>query len=126
MSYAMHTYAWPEPQIKLFIENMLDKYGNTLAEPRAASGTLDMIFRPGLSEVERFVKADKAGAIFVDGISRLFRDEDMIDAPRFAKACKDHDVVIVTYDQEFDFNATSRDDMKAFREEAEDAAEELK
>src|SRR6266487_2647810 len=126
IAYAMHTYTWPEEKIKLFIENMLDKWGNKLDKPRAASGTLDMIFRPGLSEVERFVKADKAGAIFVDGVSRLFRDEDMIDPPRFAKACKDHNVVIITYDQEFDFNATGRDDMKAFREEAEDAAEELK
>ncbi len=126
IEYAVVSYHWPEDRVILFIENELDKFGNKLAKPRAASGRLDKNLRPGLLEVERLVMDDKAGAIFVRDISRLFRDEDMINPPQFAKTCKQHHVVIITYDQEFDFNATSREDLKDFLEEAQDAADFLK
>ena len=126
IEYAVVSYHWPEDHVILFIENELDKWGNKLDKPRAASGRLDKNFRPGLREVERLIEADKAGAVFIRDVSRLFRDEDMINPPQFAKTCKQHHVVIITYDQEFDFNATSREDLKDFLEEAQDAADFLK
>jgi hypothetical protein len=125
VAYAVQ-YGWAEERIVLFIENELDKWGRKLAKPRAASGRLDINLRPGLREVERLIEEDKAGAVFVRDVSRLFRDADMVSPPQFARTCKQHHVVILTYDQEFDFNATSRDDLKDFLEEAQDAADFLK
>src|SRR5258708_40157751 len=65
IEYAVVSYHWPEDRVILFIENELDKWGNKLDKPRAASGRLDKNFRPGLREVERLIEADKAGAGFI-------------------------------------------------------------
>jgi Resolvase, N terminal domain len=126
IAYAVTDDEWPEALVRAFFENELDEYGNKLDKPRAASGRRDIVFRAGLREAEQLIEADKAGALFVNDVSRLFRDTEMISPPQFARICKQHHCVIITYDQEFDFNATSRDDLKDFLEEAQDAADYLK
>lgn len=84
VNYAVTDYQWPEARVLLFVENYFDQYGNKLDKPRAASGRLDTNHRAGLREVENYIAGDKAGAVFVRDISRLFRDEDMID-PRASR-----------------------------------------
>ena len=123
---AVHEHGFGEEKLVLFIENELDQYGNKLAKWRAASGRLDKNFRAGLREAERLIEQDRVGAVFVDDVSRLFRDEDMVDPTNFANTCKKHHCVVVTEDREFDFNATARDDLKDFLEEAQEAADYLK
>src|SRR2546421_3209490 len=126
IKYAMTDYEWPEMLIRAFYENEFDQFGNKLEKPKAASGRQDINLRFGLSEAQRLIAEDKAGALFVNDVSRLFRDPDMVSPAPFAELCKQHHCVIVTYDQEFDFNATARDDLKDFLEEAQNAADYLK
>src|SRR5438105_1803273 len=57
--YAKTVYTWPQEKIKLVNENLLDKWGNTLAKPRAASGRLDASLRAGLRESEQSIKEDR-------------------------------------------------------------------
>jgi hypothetical protein len=123
---ALRQYEWPEKHIFPLDENLLDKRGNKLDKPRAASGRLDKNFRAGLRISEEMIEEDKVGAVFVRDVPRLFRDPDMINPPQFAALCKKHNVVIITPDQEFEFNATGRDDLKDFLEEAQAGADYLK
>ncbi len=124
---ATEEYGFLEDHLILFIENALDRWGNKLDEDRwrSVSGTLATIFRPGLREVERYIESDQAGALFVDDVSRLFRDEIGITSRQFVETCKAHNCVIVTEDATYDFNATARDDRKAFLEECDEAAQYL-
>src|SRR3981081_4178886 len=49
IDFARDQYRWPEERIVLFVDNELDKFGNKLEKPRAASGRREKIFRPGLA-----------------------------------------------------------------------------
>jgi len=93
IQYAAKDYEWPEKFIRAFFENEYDQHGNKLDKPRSASGQQDINLRYGLGEVRRLIEADKAGALFVNDVSRLFRDPDMINPAPFAKLCKDHIVL---------------------------------
>src|SRR5437868_2949532 len=122
---AISEYDVPEKNILPLDENLLDKQGNKLDKPRAASGRLDKNFRAGLRIAEELIEQDKVGAVFVRDVPRLFRDTERVNPPQFVALCKKHNVVIITPYKEFDFNATRRNDRRDFLKEADEGADYL-
>ena len=43
-----------------------------------------------------YINSGEAGAVRVRDVARLFRDEDLVGPVVFAKACKDHHVIVIT------------------------------
>jgi len=116
LDYALEL-GWPDELRKLWIENQLAD--GTI---KNASGRLAISEREGLTEVYSLIKSGKAGAVLVRKIDRLFRDEDMVDPAVFAKACREHHVLILTLDGDiFDFNNKPKD-YERFLREAQEAA----
>jgi hypothetical protein len=110
-------HGWTRELMLLFIENNVAKDGRI----KSVSGTLPIEVRGQLSTIiEEYVNKDKAGAIVCDDISRLTRDADLVDAAVLAKACRTHNVVIVTRERVYDFRR--KGDYKAYIAEAEAAA----
>ena len=60
------------------------------------SGTKNHKFRPGLAALIEAIAAGRVEAVYVVHISRLYRDQTLIDAMTFAVLCKRHKVAIVT------------------------------
>jgi hypothetical protein len=113
---------WPQDMQLLLIENQ-GKDGKI----RNASGRLRIDEREGLSTAMQYITSGQAGAVKVRDVARLFRDEDLVGPVVFAKACKDHHVIIITDDYTYNFNDPRRgkDDYKKFMEEAQVAADFL-
>ena len=70
-------------------------------------------------------KKDIVKAVLVWSVDRLFRDEDMIQPPTFAKECKDHHCIVLTMDDWFDFShpKRGRSDLDRFLQLAKAAAD---
>lgn len=113
---------WPQDLQRLLIENQA-KDGKI----RNASGRLRIDEREGLSTAMLYINSGEAGAVRVRDVARLFRDEDLVGPVVFAKACKDHHVIVITDDYTYHFNDPKRgkDDYKKFIEEAQAAADFL-
>ncbi len=87
------------------------------------SGTLGEDERPGLAYLIGLIRADAIESIYVVHISRLFRDQTLIDGLSFGELCKKHDVVIVMPNMRLNLNDKMH--MRIFRMELERAADEL-
>ncbi|MEO6890613.1 MAG: hypothetical protein ABI456_14540, partial [Ktedonobacteraceae bacterium] len=113
---------WPQDLQRLLIENQA-KDGKI----RSASGRLRIDEREGLSTAMLYISSGEAGAVKARDVARLFRDEDLVGPVVFAKACKDHHVIVITDDYTYNFNdpKRGRDDYKKFIEEAQAAADFL-
>lgn len=113
---------WPQDMQLLLIENQ-GKDGKI----RNASGRLRIDEREGLSTAMLYINSGQAGAVKVRDVARLFRDEDLVGPVVFAKACKDHHVIVITDDYTYNFNDPQRgkEDYKKFIEEAQAAADFL-
>jgi hypothetical protein len=74
-----------------------------------------------------YIESGDAGAIMARDVSRFFRDEDLVGPVTFAKACKEHHVIVITDDHIYNFNnpKRGREDYKKFIEEAQAAADFL-
>jgi hypothetical protein len=81
-----------------------------------------------LNEVYQDVKLGLVGGVLLVDVSRLSRDEDLIDPTVFARACKKSDTAIITSADSYiyDFNHPTRDDLKRFTDEAYVAAQFIK
>lgn len=88
------------------------------------SGTKNHRFRPGLAALIEAIEAHRVEAVYVVHISRLYRDQTLIDAMTFADLCKRHNVIIVTPQLAFDLNQDIYFDL--FKMEVENAVRELK
>lgn len=88
------------------------------------SGTKNHKFRPGLAALIEAISAGRVEAVYVVHISRLYRDQTLIDAMTFADLCKRHNVVIVTPQLIFDLNQDLYFDI--YKMEIENAVRELK
>src|SRR5215469_8286635 len=113
---------WSQEMQRLLIENQA-KDGKI----RNASGRLRIDEREGLSTAMLYINSGEAGAVKVRDVARLFRDEELVGPVVFAKACKDHHVLVITDDYTYNFNDPIRgsDDYKKFIEEAQAAADFL-
>lgn len=87
------------------------------------SGTKGREAREGLEYLIEQIEADQAEAIYVVHISRLFRDQTLIDAFAFGELCKEHGVIIVT--PQMRLNLRDKMHMRIYRMEVERAADEL-
>ena len=87
------------------------------------SGTEGKDERAGLAYMIDQIEAGLVESVYVVDISRLFRDQTLINALEFGELCKEQDVVIVTPHMRLNLN--DRMHMRIYRMEAERAAEEL-
>jgi len=109
---------WDRDHILVYIENRR-KDGKWVN----ASGRLRIDQREGLQALTERIEKDEVKAVLVWAVDRLFRDEDMIQPAVFAKTCKEHNCLIITTDDLFDFNNPRKDDRKRFLEAAQAAAD---
>lgn len=105
----------------LFIENV-----GRRGEIKSVSGTLRIDQREGLTAVVEEIQRGTVGAVLVVDVSRLFRDEDMVEPMTFAKLCKKYKVLIMTLDDTYNFNDERRSDLDRFYLEAKAAADFIK
>lgn len=87
------------------------------------SGTKGREAREGLAYLIKQIEDDQVEAIYVVHISRLFRDQTLIDAFVFGELCKEHGVIIVT--PQMRLNLRDKMHMRIYRMEVERAADEL-
>src|SRR5437016_3957139 len=87
---AFEALQWPRELVRIRVEN------DTKHKQGATSGTKSIQDRPLLNEVYQDVKRGTVGGVLVVDVSRLSRDEDLIDPTVFAKACKRNDTAIIT------------------------------
>ncbi len=119
-SYAMKL-GWTADKIKPFDENLVS------GVLRNASGRLPIADREGLKTVLQCIGTGTVGAVLVQDVSRLFRDEDGVEPRLFAKKCKEHHVIILSLDgEQYDFNHPRNNAAKNFAEDCDDAADYLK
>ena len=95
------------------MENEYDKYGQKTGKIYDASGNLSIEERAAIKLITQMIERGDVGAVMMWDVSRLTRDEDVVDAPSFAKTCKDYQVIVFTSDDEFDFNRR-KDDIDKF------------
>ena len=100
---------WLEGSTVLYSENV-KKNG----ELQSVSGTLRIDQRDGLTAVCERIETGKVGAIAVVDVSRLFRQEDLLEPAQFTTLCKKYHVLILTPDGYFDFNDEKRGDEIKF------------
>jgi DNA invertase Pin-like site-specific DNA recombinase len=87
------------------------------------SGTLGSENRPGLAYLIELIEADRVESIYVVHISRLFRDQTLIDGLSFGELCKRHRVMLVMPNVRL--NLADKMHMRIYRMELERAADEL-
>ena len=92
---------------------------------RGVSGTRRIDQRAGLSALMEGVYADEIKVVFVNDVSRLFRDEFAIQVNTYIQACYEHDVLTITPSYRYDFRRHPYD-VEQFRREAEQAANFIK
>src|SRR5438105_1956147 len=94
---------------------------------RNASGRLRIDEREGLQVTVEDIVKDEVGAVLVQDVSRLFRDEDGVEPRVFMQKCREHNVLVLLLDGDiYDFNHPQRDDGKRFCDDADIAASYLK
>ncbi|MBI3913128.1 MAG: recombinase family protein [Chloroflexi bacterium] len=88
------------------------------------SGTLGQEEREGLAYLIHLIEQDQVESVYVIEISRISRDQTLIDGLQFGELCRKHDVIIVTPTMRLNL----RDEMhlRMYRYEIDRAAEELK
>ena len=87
------------------------------------SGTKGREDRPGLAYLIEQVEAERVEAVYVVHISRLYRDQTLINAFSLGELFKQHNVMIVT--PYMRLNLRDKMHMRLFRMEVERAADEL-
>lgn len=87
------------------------------------SGTKGREQREGLAYLIDCIERGIVESIYVVHISRLFRDQTLIDALAFGELCKTHKIIIVT--PQMRLNLRDRMHMRLYRMEVERAADEL-
>ncbi len=87
------------------------------------SGTLGIEDRPELAYLIEMVEADKVESVYTIHISRLYRDQTLINAFALGELFKEHNVIIVT--PQMRLNLKDKMHMRIYRMEVERAAEEL-
>ncbi|MCG3209243.1 MAG: hypothetical protein FOGNACKC_02864 [Anaerolineae bacterium] len=87
------------------------------------SGTKGREDRPGLSYLIESVESDQVEAVYVVHISRIYRDQTLINAFALGELLKQHNVIIVT--PYMRLNLQDKMHMRLFRMEIERAADEL-
>jgi len=87
------------------------------------SGTKGRDEREGLAYLIEQIEAGRVEAIYVVAMSRLYRDQTLIDAFSFGELCKAHNVIIVT--PQMRLNLRDKMHMRLYRMEVERAADEL-
>jgi DNA invertase Pin-like site-specific DNA recombinase len=99
--------------------------GQIIVEQRdlGISGTLGSDARRGLAHLINKIETDQVESIYVVHISRLFRDQTLIDGLSFGELCKKHNVVIVMPNMRLNLNDKMH--MRIYRMELERAADEL-
>jgi DNA invertase Pin-like site-specific DNA recombinase len=101
------------------------KNGDIVVEQRdlGISGTKGQEERPGLAHLIRLIEENRVEAVYVVQISRLYRDQTLINAFSFAELCKKHDVKIIA--PYIRLNLRLPMHMEYYRREADWAAKEL-
>ena len=87
------------------------------------SGTKGQDERAGLAYLISCIEQSMVESVYVVHISRLFRDQTLIDAFAFGELCKKQNVIIVT--PQMRLNLIDRMHMRLYRMEVERAADEL-
>ncbi len=87
------------------------------------SGTLGREQREGLAHLIMRIEADHIESIYVVHISRLFRDQTLIDGLSFGELCKAHNVVLVMPNMRL--NLRDKMHLRIYRMELERSADEL-
>lgn len=87
------------------------------------SGTKGQEDRPGLAHLIQQVEAGLVESVYVVHISRLYRDQTLINALSLGELFKENDVIIVT--PQMRLNLRDRMHMRLYRMEVERAADEL-
>lgn len=87
------------------------------------SGTKGREEREGLAYLIELVESDLVEAVYVVHISRLYRDQTLINAFALGELFKEHKVIIVT--PQMRLNLRDKMHMRLYRMEAERAADEL-
>jgi DNA invertase Pin-like site-specific DNA recombinase len=99
--------------------------GEIVVEQRdlGISGTKGQEKRPGLAHLVRLIEENRVEAVYVVHVSRLYRDQTLIDAFSFGELCKRHDVKIITPYMRLNLRIPMH--MEWYRREADWAAKEL-
>ena len=87
------------------------------------SGTKGREERPGMAHLIQQVEAGLVEAVYVVHISRLYRDQTLINALALGELFKEHNVIIVT--PQMRLNLKDKMHMRMYRMEVERAADEL-
>jgi DNA invertase Pin-like site-specific DNA recombinase len=87
------------------------------------SGTLGREDRPELAYLIESVEAGKVEAVYTVHISRLYRDQTLINALALGEVFKEHNVIIVTLQMRL--NLRDKMHVRLYRMEVERAADEL-
>ena len=101
--------------------------GQVVIEERdlvGVSGTKGQEERPGFAHMIHLIERGLVSAIYVVDVTRLFRDQYLINATQFVKLCSEKGVVVITESMVFDL----RNDMhrEIFMMQAQYASRELK
>ena len=89
----------------------------------AVSGTKGREHRPGLAKLITMVEVGAVESVYVVHISRLYRDQTLINAFALGELFKEHGVIVVT--PQMRLNLLDKMHMRLFRMEVERAADEL-
>jgi DNA invertase Pin-like site-specific DNA recombinase len=87
------------------------------------SGTKGPEARPGLTALIQAIGADEVEAVYVVHISRISRDQTLIDGLEFGELCKQHGVLIVMPTMRLNLRDSMH--MRLYRQEIERAADEI-
>jgi DNA invertase Pin-like site-specific DNA recombinase len=87
------------------------------------SGTKGWEERPGLAALIRAIEADEIEAVYMVHISRISREQTLIDGLEFGELCKQHHVLIVMPTMRLNLRDAMH--MRLYRQEIERAADEI-
>ena len=88
------------------------------------SGTLGQEDREGLAYLIHLIERDRVESVYIIEISRISRDQTLINGLQFGELCKRHNVFIITPTMRLNLNEDMH--MRMYRYEIDRAAEELK
>jgi DNA invertase Pin-like site-specific DNA recombinase len=87
------------------------------------SGTKGWEERPGLAALIQAIQTDAVEAVYVVHISRISRDQTLIDGLEFGELCKQHGVLIVMPTMRLNLRDSMH--LRLYRQEIERAADEI-
>jgi DNA invertase Pin-like site-specific DNA recombinase len=87
------------------------------------SGTKGRDERPGLAALIRAIEADEVESVYVVHLSRISRDQTLIDGLEFGELCKQHGVLIVMPTMRLNLRDAMH--LRLYRQEIERAADEI-